>query len=61
MIFIVNLEAKKSSFRVSVTCQCLIFMQNIMLMVNDKQENNLIPIFDEFLIKLRSKIVVGEL
>lgn len=37
------------------------FMQSIMLMVNDKQENNLIPIFDEFLIKLRSKIVVGEL
>lgn len=61
MIFIVNLEAKKSNLRVSVTCQCLMFMQRIMLTVNDKQENNLIPIFGEFLIKLRSKIVVGEL
>ena len=36
-------------------------MQSIMLMANDKQESNLIPIFDEFLIKLRSQIVVGEL
>lgn len=61
MIFIVSLEGKKSDLRVSMTCQCLMLMQSIMLMANDKQESNLIPIFDEFLIKLRSQIVVGEL
>lgn len=33
----------------------------VMIMVNEKQENHLIPIFDDFLIKLRSKTVVGEL
>lgn len=43
-----------------MTYQWLMFMQSVMIIVNDKQENHLIPIFDDFLIKLRSKTVVGE-